>query len=454
MLRLFGASCAIALAAAVAVPAAAADLPEIKVSDSNAVPTCATPGRLMAYIHARNPRLSNRFEEIAVDYMRNGEELGVRWDMAFFQMILETGALSFSGDVRSDQNNFAGLGASGGGKRGERFSSISDGVKAHLQHLLMYAGEHVSDPVAERTRKVQEWGVLTDWQRSIDRPITFALLAQQWAPGSRGYVRDLATIKDSFYEDYCDRPDPHPEYVAQARQGREAPATQVAAKTPTSVPDPAAGIVADAAQSSAPQSKGAEVAQRSIDEARKEDPPIASLGATALGNVAARAHEAAASAATAKPEATAAPVKLLNAAKNDTAAKTSEPQEPAGKDVAAAADAPAAAPAVDKSDDKGASFQTAAITGAASQMKVETPAAKAAAKCKVWTASYGGQRAILIKAAGKDTVNYTVLDVNAATEKREVDAYIAAYAKGGKTIGSFANQTKALDKAFELCPEG
>jgi hypothetical protein len=72
----------------------------------------------------------------------------------------------------------------------------------------------------------------------------------------------------------------------------------------------------------------------------------------------------------------------------------------------------------------------------------------------VWTASYGGQRAILIKAATKDAVNYTVLDVNDTTEQREIDAYISAYAKGGQSIGTFTNQTKALDKAFELCPEG
>ncbi len=82
------------------------------------------------------------------------------------------------------------------------------------------------------------------------------------------------------------------------------------------------------------------------------------------------------------------------------------------------------------------------------------PAAKGPAKCKVWTASYGGQRAILIKASTNGTVNYTVLDVNEASEKREVDAYIAAYAKGGEKVGAFPNQTQALDKAFRLCPEG
>ena len=51
-------------------------------------------------------------------------------------------------------------------------------------------------------------------------------------------------------------------------------------------------------------------------------------------------------------------------------------------------------------------------------------------------------------------MNYTVLDVNEGTEKREAEAYIAAYAKGGVIAGEFTSQTQALDKAFELCPEG
>ena len=50
--------------------------------------------------------------------------------------------------------------------------------------------------------------------------------------------------------------------------------------------------------------------------------------------------------------------------------------------------------------------------------------------------------------------NYTVLDVNEGSEKREADAYIAAYAKGGEKVGEFANPSQALDKAFELCPDG
>ena len=51
-------------------------------------------------------------------------------------------------------------------------------------------------------------------------------------------------------------------------------------------------------------------------------------------------------------------------------------------------------------------------------------------------------------------VNYTVLDVNEGKEQREADAYIAAYAKGGKTVEEFSDPSKALAKAFEYCPSG
>ncbi len=82
------------------------------------------------------------------------------------------------------------------------------------------------------------------------------------------------------------------------------------------------------------------------------------------------------------------------------------------------------------------------------------PPAPSGAKCRVWMASYGGQKAVLIKAQRADETNYTVLDVNEGDEKREADAYIAAYAKGGAVAGEFPSQTQALHKAFELCPEG
>jgi len=429
----------------------------------------------MAYLRTRNPNIDPRFDGLATAYMRYGEQMGIRWDIAFFQMILETGALRYNGDVRADQNNFAGLGASGRGKHGERFPDIASGVQAHLQHLLMYAGEHIDNPIAERTRKVQDWGVLTDWQNSVKGPMTFKLLAQQWAPGSRRYARDIAAITNEFYQGECNAPDPQPELVQEARKGREPKAgTQVAAATPDVAP-------ANIATTQPDEPSGAEIAQRAIEQARKEDPPRTGLGASGmLGSVAQTAKQTANAAAT-PPKANAQPaVTLINPSKSETAqtaskAATTPPavKPEASKIAATTKTTKTTKTATAKADtvkagtakagtakahtakagpSKDAEIQTASVAGAATQLKV--PSAKSSAKCKVWTASYGGQRAILIKASTKGTVNYTVLDVNASSEKREVDAYIAAYAKGGERVAAFPNQTQALDKAFELCPEG
>jgi len=461
MKRLLGATVTIALAAVLALPAIAADLPEVKVSATNAVPACATPGRLMAYVRMRNPNVSDRFDGVATEYMRHGEELGIRWDMAFFQMILETGALSYTGDVRADQNNFAGLGAAGRGKHGERFADISSGVKAHLQHLLMYAGEHIDDPVADRTRKVQEWGVLTDWQSSISGPMTFSLIAQQWAPGARTYSSDIATISEGFYNSVCNAPDPRPELVQEARKGREPkPDTQVAAAATE------AGTDADAATTAVAEPlPGAQIAQRTIEEERNEDRQRAALGAPSvmLDAVAETAKPAAEQkAATAPPPAQgSAAVTLINPTNPTAATATKDATETKADANPTATETKAdGSPAVaeTKADGgegaKGADIQTASVAGAAATQLKLPPPAKSTTTCKVWTASYGGQRAVLIRATTQGTVNYTVLDVNETSEKREVDAYIAAYAKGGERVGAFANQTQALDKAFELCPEG
>jgi hypothetical protein len=459
MKRLLGASLAIALASIFSTTVTAADLPKVKVSNDNKVPQCATPGRLMAYLQARNPGLDPRFEGVATQYMRHGEALGIRWDIAFFQMMLETGGLRFGGDVKPSQNNFAGLGASGGGARGESFADVSTGVKAHLQHLLMYAGEHIDKPVAERTRKVQEWGVLTEWQKSVDGPMTYTLVAKQWAPTSRNYVRDVTTITDGFYKEFCNGDDPNPGLVQEARQGRQ-PKTTTAkvkkAKAETEVAGAEPSIEEQPAADTTP--KGAEIAKQRIEEERKESPPLKALGAGMLGSIGASAAEAKA------PVEDAPPVTLLNAkpeAEQATAEATPETKAPAAKPDAKAKSKPdtktlaKAEPKTKpdaKAEAKGAEVQTASISSAATQLKI--PPAKGNGKCKVWTASYGGQRAVIIKANGSGTVNYTVLDVTESNEKREVDAYIAAYAKGGERLASFPTQTKALNKAFELCPEG
>lgn len=377
------------LAAAIAVisfPAAAARLPAIKTSASNQVPACVTPGRLQSFLKSRNPKLNPRYDDLAVYYMRHGEDLGIRWDIAFYQMVVETDTLRYTGDVDARQYNFAGLGATGGGVKGERFKSISDGVRAHLQHVLMYTGTHIDNPVADRTRKVQEWQVLEKFQRSIRGPMTFTQLGTQWAPSDRGYSDDINAIRKEFDNNFCDTPDPQPELVAKAR----GTSTSVAAATKQQ-----------------PQ--------------KQPEQKVAAAGATIINSEDNRSTLGAGS--------------LMGLSK---AAKTAADKAP-----------PIGKHETEKTAKTAKTTKTAMAGGAADAAKLKP----AKGKCRVWTASYGGARAIIIKAPGNGITNFTVLDVHSGKEKREADAYIAAYAKGGSTIGEFDSPTAALDKAFELCPE-
>jgi hypothetical protein len=47
--------------------------------------------------------------------------------------------LQFGGDIKPEQNNFAGLGAIGSGAQGPSFSDQRIGVRAQIQHLKAYA---------------------------------------------------------------------------------------------------------------------------------------------------------------------------------------------------------------------------------------------------------------------------------------------------------------------------
>lgn len=71
-------------------------------------------------------------------YISIGAQLGLRGDIAVCQAIKETGWFKFGGDVKVSQNNFCGLGTTGGGVAGASFPTVKDGVMAHMQHLWAY----------------------------------------------------------------------------------------------------------------------------------------------------------------------------------------------------------------------------------------------------------------------------------------------------------------------------
>lgn len=112
----------------------------------------------MAFLKMRNGQLSSRYRDIAKWYRRHGEAWRVRWDYAFFQMALETNFLTYRrangdrGDVHPRQNNFAGIGATGGVFQETGFpmsalafwrkSSISSPIRANRLTGLSRAERH------------------------------------------------------------------------------------------------------------------------------------------------------------------------------------------------------------------------------------------------------------------------------------------------------------------------
>jgi hypothetical protein len=162
----------------------------------------------MAFIATRNQVLEPRFRDIALHYKRHGEVWGVRWDYAFFQMVLETNFLMFQrgngtpGDVRPGQNNFAGLGTTGNGVPGDSYPNVSTGVLAQIQHLVVYSGERIDEPVGNRTRLKQE-DILRSSRKVVSRrPVSFQDLSGRWAADHR-YGRSIETIAERYRQMFC-----------------------------------------------------------------------------------------------------------------------------------------------------------------------------------------------------------------------------------------------------------
>lgn len=91
-------------------------------------------------------KFSVSLEALAKLYVQYGERFGIRADMAWAQMIHETGYGQYGGDVMPEQNNMAGIGATGG-VPGNSFATAELGVIAQYAHLAWYVyPEHLSDP--------------------------------------------------------------------------------------------------------------------------------------------------------------------------------------------------------------------------------------------------------------------------------------------------------------------
>lgn len=182
--------------------------PAIRLSPDNRVPACVTPERLTAFLRSRNANLDPRFRDIAHWYKRHGEAWHVRWDYAFYQMAIETNFLTYlrpngkRGDVDPRQNNFAGIGTTGGGVPGDSYPDVGTGVLAQIQHLVVYSGERLETPVGARTQLKQDHILLASAPIAARRPVTFQDLSGRWAVDKK-YGRSIDWVAEQFREGHC-----------------------------------------------------------------------------------------------------------------------------------------------------------------------------------------------------------------------------------------------------------
>ena len=132
-------------------------------------------------------------EELAKLYVKYGKRFGIRADMAWAQMIHETGYGQFGGDVLPEQNNMAGIGATGG-VPGHSFATAELGVIAQYAHLAWYLyPDHVSDPYCALSTQpadgpITEFGDPRHFVQEDGKPHkgnvrTVYELSGKWAPG-------------------------------------------------------------------------------------------------------------------------------------------------------------------------------------------------------------------------------------------------------------------------------
>lgn len=437
------------LAMLVAAHAEAAP-PKIRTDAGNTVPRCVTPQRLMAFLKTRNSNLDPRFANIASFYKKHGEAWGVRWDYAFFQMALETNFLTYRrgngdwGDVNPRQNNFAGLGTTGGGVPGDSYPDVSTGVLAQIQHLVVYSGQRINNPVGARTRLKQDDIIAV--MASKNGKTTFGDLARRWA-ADRNYGASIEWVATSYRQSFCTGPDPVEEVraapekpVRQARNNKEKLAKaanlggpQAAAEAPVRTiwsagnAEPGAAVSDGAAVPKTPQVRAVKVRTAPMPE-RKPEMQVAALDSgPVVSEQMIQTGSEPAPVAELAPAAESVATPLVS----DTAA-AAEPDAPKSE----------AAPAV--------AFAYAGALASA------LPRAQSATKadmegCRVATASYGGKKILLVRSADSEPLQLTLLTVLDGFEKSMLDNFLKAHAPGGSSVGEFTSRDAALAKARELC---
>jgi len=143
-----------------------------------------------------SPRFTVPPSVLADYYVRYCAEAGLRVDLLWAQMIHETGYGIFGGDVTPEQNNYAGIGATGDGAPGVAFTSAEAGVMAQVAHMVVYvytssAVTWASETVDPRFGLVGPRGVVS----------VLSDLDGRWAVPGTGYGETIEAIARAINSD-------------------------------------------------------------------------------------------------------------------------------------------------------------------------------------------------------------------------------------------------------------
>ncbi|MGF0101184.1 N-acetylmuramoyl-L-alanine amidase [Bariatricus sp. SGI.019] len=135
-------------------------------------------------------------ETLATIFYQEACQEGIKAEVAWAQTMKETGFLQFGGQVKIEQFNFAGLGATDGGSGGASFADVRTGVRAQIQHLKAYSCATItkntlSNPCVDpRFDYVSPKGCATyvEWLGQKENPY-----GKGWATAV-GYGIDIANI--------------------------------------------------------------------------------------------------------------------------------------------------------------------------------------------------------------------------------------------------------------------
>ena len=116
---------------------------------------------------------------------------GIKAEVAFVQAMKETGWLQFTGVVKAEQYNFAGMGATGNSVSGESFKDVREGVRAQIQHLKAYGStKSLNQTCVDNRFKYVERGsaIYVEWLSIPNNP-----KKKGWA-AAKGYGVDIVKM--------------------------------------------------------------------------------------------------------------------------------------------------------------------------------------------------------------------------------------------------------------------